>query len=260
MVQHSLAHLKRKRETLTREGFLPDCWIEYAKPGGTARGNHRYARLRTRKAFDNGRCSRYLRDSEISAFQQLIDNARQLKKIEREIAWLERRKRKPHEAKTSSVSDEWYTPPEYIQMARQVMGGIDLDPASNELAQQWVQAEQYYTQSDDGLTLPWYDRIWLNPPYGNQMPVWIKKLIAAYEKKEVTQAIILVRPAAGSSWFQQLSGQFIGCTLHKRIKFIDANGKAQSSPVHGNVFFYLGCKSERFREVFSDIGVVTKPF
>src|SRR5262249_14971473 len=45
---------------------------------------------------------------------------------------------------------EWYTPPEYVEAARDVLGGIDLDPASNHLAQATVRATRYFTKQDDG--------------------------------------------------------------------------------------------------------------
>ena len=213
MAQRSLAHLKRKQEELQRDGVLFDCWIEYSRPGGTARGNHRYGKLRTRKAFANGRCSRYLKDEEIPVFQRLIDNGRDLKRIEREIAWLETRKRKPREAKTSSASDEWYTPPEYIEMARQVMGGIDCDPASNTTAQSWIQAPVWYGIEDNGLEQPWHGRTWLNPPYGSGMQQWTSKAIDSYTSGAVNQAVLLVRPAPGSRWYQELAALY-ACLLY----------------------------------------------
>ena len=61
--------------------------------------------------------------------------------------------------------DEWGTPEKYIALAREVMGEIDLDPASNEHAQRTVQARQYFTREDSGLVHPWVGRVWLNPPY-----------------------------------------------------------------------------------------------
>lgn len=76
----------------------------------------------------------------------------------------------------------------------------------------------------------------------------------------MSQASILVPPTAGSSWFQVLSSRYLCCLLHKRIKFMDASGKEQFSPVHGNVFFYLSEGEEPFREVFGETGVVTKLF
>ena len=63
------------------------------------------------------------------------------------------------------ASPEYYTPPIYIDMVRQVLGTIDLDPASNMIAQQWIQATRFYVQEDDGLSQPWTGRLYLNPPY-----------------------------------------------------------------------------------------------
>ena len=60
---------------------------------------------------------------------------------------------------------EWYTPQDYVEAARFVLGAIDLDPASAPRAQEWIKAKTFFTEQDDGLTKEWRGRIWLNPPY-----------------------------------------------------------------------------------------------
>jgi hypothetical protein len=49
--------------------------------------------------------------------------------------------------------NEWHTPVEYLEMARRVLGAIDLDPATTEAAQRVVKAAKYFTKETDGLQL-----------------------------------------------------------------------------------------------------------
>jgi hypothetical protein len=100
----------------------------------------------------------------------------------------------------SSESVEWYTPAPYVEAAREVLGGIELDPASCAEAQETVKAARYYTLNydrtgesseqgafqADGLLRPWVARsVFLNPPYGTRdgksnQALWSAKVIAAY--------------------------------------------------------------------------------
>lgn len=153
---------------------------------------------------------------------------------------------------------EWYTPPEWVKLARVVMGEIDIVPASNELAQEWIQASTYYTVADDGLAKPWYGRMWMNPPY-TKVGSWTNKAIAEYDTGNLTQAILLVRPADSAAWYAPLLKRFYRATPHKRISFIDKDGDQQSSPAHGNALFYLGENVERFKDTFELTCTITKP-
>lgn len=68
---------------------------------------------------------------------------------------------------------EWYTPPEILDLIYQVMD-IDLDPASPYPAT--VLARKHYTKEMDGLSKPWRGNVFLNPPYGREVSLWIDKL------------------------------------------------------------------------------------
>ncbi len=54
----------------------------------------------------------------------------------------------------SSKSDSWMTPVEIIERARQLLGVIDLDPASSAKADTRVKARAYYTKEVDGWVGP----------------------------------------------------------------------------------------------------------
>ena len=37
-------------------------------------------------------------------------------------------------------------------------------------------AAEHYTVMDDGLSKPWYGRVWCNPPYGANTGLWLNRL------------------------------------------------------------------------------------
>jgi len=64
------------------------------------------------------------------------------------------------------AGEEWGTPPGFVSPLAAALGGYDLDAASG--AEPEPYADDQLTIEDDGLTTPWYGRVWLNPPYGRK--------------------------------------------------------------------------------------------
>jgi ParB family chromosome partitioning protein len=167
------------------------------------------------------------------------------------------REAKPHVSHNSG-NNEWYTPPEYIAAAREVMGGIDLDPASSEIANRIVQAETYYTEQNSGLLHDWHGRVWMNPPYAAKLIGMFADKLAKHAKTgDVTAACVLVNNATETGWFNVLLDvSACVCLLRSRVKFIDTEGKPSGAPLQGQVILYVGHDVEAFGRVFSTFGKV----
>lgn len=154
---------------------------------------------------------------------------------------------------------ESYTPSKYLDSARSVMGGFDVDPASNEMAQENVRATTFYTADDNGLEKEWRGRVWLNPPY--EYPLiqqFINKLCESYASGAVTEAVLLTNNSADTQWFHDaaiMAG--VMCFTAGRINFLKRDGST-SSPTNGQTFFYFGDNDQRFIEAFSAHGLVVK--
>jgi phage N-6-adenine-methyltransferase len=150
---------------------------------------------------------------------------------------------------------ERYTPAEYIEAARKVLGEIDLDPATSAQAQETVKALDFFTEIDNGLDRDWIGRVWLNPPYHRELaPQFIDKLVNEIAVGRVTAAIMLTNNCTDTEWFLTAAhvSQSI-CFTNGRIKFTTPKS-GEVLPTQGQAFFYFGPDAQRFEDVFCVIG------
>lgn len=155
--------------------------------------------------------------------------------------------------------NEWYTPAEYIDAARDVMGDIDLDPATSAFAQKTVKAGTFYTIDDDGLAQDWAGRVWMNPPYAQpHIAHFIEKLAASVEAGDVTEAIALTHNYTDTQWFHRAAKACDAiCFTRGRIGFVNPEGK-RAAPTQGQAFFYFGPNIRKFAELFAKYGFIVE--
>lgn len=151
--------------------------------------------------------------------------------------------------------NEWYTPAPYVEAAREVMGGIDLDPASSVAANEVVRANRFFTEEDNGLVQVWEaDSLWMNPPYARpRIDEFCGKLAEDYSAHNVKQAITLTNNATETGWFHALAevGSAM-CFPRQRVKFWHPD--KESAPLQGQAVVYLGDNVEAFRARFVEFG------
>lgn len=176
-------------------------------------------------------------------------------------------KRKKTKFKQSTGKEEWHTPPYILEAVREYLGGtIDLDPMSNEKANEYVKATTFYTKSDDAFTKPWFGNVFLNPPYKTaMMNRVIPFIIEKCKNGEVESLFLLVNNSTESKWGQvALKNASAICFIDHRLRFIDGEtGELQGTPFQGQMLVLFNGKGtyseaniRRFCDTFSKLGVV----
>lgn len=185
----------------------------------------------------------------------------------------------------SSGDVEYYTPELWVNAARQVMGSIELDPASSFLANLTVNADKYYDKDTDGLRQIWTaNSVWMNHPFhrGEQpcpanhdkckkkaclkrgyhidtaIPSnmdWITKLITEYQAGNVKEAICITFASTSEGWFKKLL-LFPQCFPNGRIQYYKPDGTLDNNVTKGSALTYLGPNTEKFAAVFRQYGTV----
>lgn len=173
-----------------------------------------------------------------------------------------------------SRKDDWNTPRWCLDMVHRVLGEIGLDPSSSALANEAVQARQFFDVESDGLKSAWPSgvSVYLNPASGRHategsMPIafW-QRLMQHRDAGGLTDAIFFcfnistlqsthhhgVPPAAA----------FPTCILSTRVCFLSNATKQPERPICSNAFIYVPGTRDRtqlFVDVFREIGSMLLP-
>lgn len=155
------------------------------------------------------------------------------------------------------TGDDWYTPIEIIEKAREVLGTIELDPATHVIANAKFNIPSIFTFSQNGLIQPWCDenqqprRIWLNPPFEN-WKLFLNKAIEEINKGHVHSIIMLgfTRTITAQYFSKLLEIVDAVCVISGRFTFWGHESQSESAP-DGVILLYWGPDIAKFTSVMS---------
>lgn len=134
---------------------------------------------------------------------------------------------------TSSETDEWATPPDFLRPLKEAVGGFDLDAAAG--AEDSPIAESAYSEDDDGLAQPWFGTVWVNPPY-SAMEEWTKKVISELHRDDVEAILYLCKGDTSTNWWHTALAEATAIgMLDSRLSFGDSS---RSAPFASHVFVF----------------------
>lgn len=130
----------------------------------------------------------------------------------------------------SSNTPEWATPQKFFNDLNAEFS-FTLDPCSTH---ENAKCEKHFTKEDDGLSRSWGGyRVFCNPPYGRELPKWVKK---CYEESRHADVVMLIPARTDTRWFHDyIYGKAEIRFIKGRLKFGNAK---QSAPFPSMVVIF----------------------
>jgi len=98
--------------------------------------------------------------------------------------------------------------------AHALLEGIDLDVASSKVANQYVEAKEFFTPSDDGLNAQqWYGSVYLFPPSGTYF--WERKT----QRWKMTRSTSPTLVSSHAVWFRKLYRSWLAQEIEQGLYF-----------------------------------------
>lgn len=109
----------------------------------------------------------------------------------------------------SSNTDLWETPQEFFNKLDAEFG-FDLDVCA---LPENAKCRRFYTPDDDGLLMDWDGVCWMNPPYGREIGLWVRKAYVCGGSGCCT-VVCLLPSRTDTKWFQDY------CLKSTDIRFV----------------------------------------
>lgn len=118
------------------------------------------------------------------------------------------------------MNDRWSTP-------ESVFGPLndEFDFDMDACAEDWNRkCYRYLSPDDDALSHRWFGTVWMNPPYGREIELWIRK--AFEESRRGATVVCLVPARTDTSWWHDYCVKGEIRFVRGRIHFTDHSGKS----------------------------------
>lgn len=104
----------------------------------------------------------------------------------------------------------------------EALGRFDLDPCAA-TERPWDCAAENYVEADDGLSRPWFGRVWCNPPFDSRVVGrWVERL------SEHGCGTLLVHARTETHWFRPVWARATAILfLYNRINFCRPSGEPE---------------------------------
>lgn len=138
----------------------------------------------------------------------------------------------------TSKTCEWATPQDFFDRLNDEFH-FTLDPCSTD---ENAKCEKHYTKEQDGLAQDWAgETVFCNPPYGKELPKWIKKCYEHYMGGGGT-AVMLIPSRTDTKWFHEMVlGKAEIRFVKGRICFV---GSKYNAPFPSMIVVYKGSEQE----------------
>lgn len=133
----------------------------------------------------------------------------------------------------SSKTEEWATPQDFFDKLNEEFH-FTLDPCC---AEDNAKCKKHYTKEQDGLAQDWTgETVFCNPPYGREMPKWIKKCYEHFLRGGTAVMLIPARTDT-KAFHEYIYGKAELRFVRGRLKF---GGSNNSAPFPSMVVVFKG--------------------
>jgi site-specific DNA-methyltransferase (adenine-specific) len=130
----------------------------------------------------------------------------------------------------SSKTDNWSTPQDFFDLLNEEFH-FTLDPCADDLNHKCA---KYYTKESNGLAQSWAgETVFCNPPYGRELPKWVKK---CHDEAEHATVVMLIPARTDTRAFHEfIYGKAEIRFIRGRLKF---GGSKNSAPFPSMLVIY----------------------
>lgn len=131
----------------------------------------------------------------------------------------------------TSTTDLWSTPQDFFDVLNNEFH-FELDVCA---LPENAKCKRYFSPKEDGLQQKWTGVCWMNPPYGRNIPAWIRK---AYESAQNGATVVCLVPArTDTAWWHDYCMKGEVRFVRGRLKFGDAK---HSAPFPSAIVIFKG--------------------